>query len=190
MKARVVIIDAFWQLYKEKSIKQITVTELMNKAGYHRSVFYQYFRDIYDLLKQEQDAFFEEVDNLWQDVSIEILNENYSTVLIEKINELSLKYDFKVGILLKHNDETDFKNRFNNTLRKNLYNLLKLQENDAKVKLALEVYISGQLESLVYFHRHKNRLDFKDYLEVTKSIFRTCVKQIEESHSKNEEKHD
>ncbi len=190
MKARVVIIDAFWQLYKEKSIKQITVTELMTKAGYHRSVFYQYFRDIYDLLKQEQDAFFEEVDNLWQDVSIEILNENYSTVLIEKINELSLKYDFKVGILLKHNDETDFKNRFNNTLRKNLYNLLKLQENDAKVKLALEVYISGQLESLVYFHRHKNKLDFKDYLEVTKSIFRTCAKQIEESHSKNEENHD
>ena len=89
----------------------------MTKAGYHRSVFYQYFRDIYDLLKQEQDAFFEEVDNLWQDVSIEILNENYSTVLIEKINELSLKYDFKVDILLKHNDETDFKNRFNNILR-------------------------------------------------------------------------
>lgn len=190
MKARVVIIDAFWQLYKEKSIKQITVTELMNKAGYHRSVFYQYFRDIYDLLKQEQDAFFEEIDNLWQDVAKEILNEDYSTVLIQKINELSLKYDFKMDILLKHNDETGFKNRFNDTLRRNLYNLLNLQENDTKVKLALEVYISGQLESLIYFHKHKNKLDFKDYLEVTKSIFQTCVKQIEQSHTENGTKND
>lgn len=158
----------------------------MNKAGYHRSVFYQYFRDIYDLLKQEQDAFFKEVDNLWQNVATEILNENYSTLLIKKINELSLKYDFKVDILLKHNDETDFKNKFNNILRRNIYNLLKLQDNDVKQKLALEVYISGQLESLVYFHQHKNKLDFKDYLEVTKSIFQTCVRQIKQLQGTSE----
>ena len=30
----------------------------MDIAGYHRSVFYTYFKDIYDLLEQEQEDFF------------------------------------------------------------------------------------------------------------------------------------
>ena len=47
------IIEAFWKLYAEKPIEKITIQELMNKAGYHRSVFYVYFKDIYDLLEQE-----------------------------------------------------------------------------------------------------------------------------------------
>jgi AcrR family transcriptional regulator len=52
------IIIAFWEIYREKSINKITIKELMDKAGYHRSVFYTYFKDIYDLLEQEQEDFF------------------------------------------------------------------------------------------------------------------------------------
>lgn len=52
------IIIAFWEKYREKSINKIIIKELMDKAGYHRSVFYTYFKDIYDLLEQEQEDFF------------------------------------------------------------------------------------------------------------------------------------
>ena len=52
------IIIAFWEIYREKSINEITIKELMDKAGYHRSVFYTYFKNIYDLLEQEQEDFF------------------------------------------------------------------------------------------------------------------------------------
>lgn len=52
------IIIAFWKIYREKSINKIIIKELMDKAGYHRSVFYTYFKDIYDLLEQEQEDFF------------------------------------------------------------------------------------------------------------------------------------
>lgn len=52
------IIIAFWKIYREKSINKITIKELMDKAGYHRSVFYTYFKNIYDLLEQEQEDFF------------------------------------------------------------------------------------------------------------------------------------
>lgn len=52
------IIIVFWEIYREKSINKITIKELMDKAGYHRSVFYTYFKNIYDLLEQEQEDFF------------------------------------------------------------------------------------------------------------------------------------
>lgn len=58
MFAKENIIIAFWEIYREKSINKITIKELMDKAGYHRSVFYTYFKDIYDLLEQEQEDFF------------------------------------------------------------------------------------------------------------------------------------
>lgn len=56
------IIIAFWEIYREKSINKIIIKELMDKAGYHRSVFYTYFKDIYDLLEQEQEDFFIQID--------------------------------------------------------------------------------------------------------------------------------
>ena len=40
------IIDAFWDIYSKKKIENITVKEVMDRAGYNRSTFYLYFEDI------------------------------------------------------------------------------------------------------------------------------------------------
>lgn len=44
------IIDAFWEIYCEKRIEEITVKEITNRAGYNRGTFYEYFSDVYDVL--------------------------------------------------------------------------------------------------------------------------------------------
>ena len=46
------LIDAFWSLYCKKSIEKISVKEVAAKAGYNRGTFYEYFTDVYSLLKQ------------------------------------------------------------------------------------------------------------------------------------------
>jgi len=46
------LIDAFWSLYCRKSIEKISVKEVAAKAGYNRGTFYEYFTDVYGLLKQ------------------------------------------------------------------------------------------------------------------------------------------
>lgn len=48
-------LDAFCTLYKRKPIEKITIQELTDKAGYNRSTFYQYFKDIYGLLTYIED---------------------------------------------------------------------------------------------------------------------------------------
>ena len=51
------IRDTFLALLREKSVKQITVTELCRLAEINRATFYKYYRDVYDLLEQmEADA--------------------------------------------------------------------------------------------------------------------------------------
>ncbi|GIO32147.1 MULTISPECIES: TetR/AcrR family transcriptional regulator [Paenibacillus] len=50
-KTKQSFISVFCELYCQKPIEKITVQEIANKSGYNRSTFYQYFSDVYDLLR-------------------------------------------------------------------------------------------------------------------------------------------
>ncbi|MGM9537375.1 MAG: TetR/AcrR family transcriptional regulator [Candidatus Onthomonas sp.] len=47
--------DAFWRLYLQKPVAQITVKEIAALAGYNRSTFYQYYADTYAVLEEIED---------------------------------------------------------------------------------------------------------------------------------------
>lgn len=49
---RKIILNAFWTVYQQKPIDQITVKDISDMAHVHRSTFYRYFSDVYDLLNQ------------------------------------------------------------------------------------------------------------------------------------------
>ena len=56
-----ILTDAFWKLYREKSIDKITVREITQLAGYNRSTFYEYFCDVYDVLQQLENSLMEKL---------------------------------------------------------------------------------------------------------------------------------
>lgn len=45
-QTRTNLLEAFWSLYAEKRIDQITVKEIAARAGYNRGTFYEYFSDV------------------------------------------------------------------------------------------------------------------------------------------------
>jgi AcrR family transcriptional regulator len=48
------IVDAFWALYENSPVGQIRIKEIASGAEINRCTFYQYFTDIYDILRQEE----------------------------------------------------------------------------------------------------------------------------------------
>ncbi|WP_455946571.1 TetR/AcrR family transcriptional regulator [Eubacterium ramulus] len=54
-KTRNTIIQTFCEMYEQMSVEKIFIKDLMQRAGYNRSTFYQYFMDIYDLRDQVED---------------------------------------------------------------------------------------------------------------------------------------
>ena len=46
------ILDAFWEIFQETSVDRITVSRLSQAAHVHRSTFYRYFSDVYDVMEQ------------------------------------------------------------------------------------------------------------------------------------------
>ncbi|MBE5999711.1 MAG: TetR/AcrR family transcriptional regulator [Sarcina sp.] len=63
-RTRARIERAFWDLYLEKKFRRVTVREIVQRAGIHRSTFYIYFEaveDIFSAIKKRQLSLLEEV---------------------------------------------------------------------------------------------------------------------------------
>lgn len=58
------LIDAFWVLYCQKPLAQITVKEIVTRAGYNRSTFYEYFPDVAAVLSAIEYALIPTIDTL------------------------------------------------------------------------------------------------------------------------------
>jgi AcrR family transcriptional regulator len=57
-----ILLDAFWQLYRNHEIEKITIQRIADKAGYNRITFYDYFRDIYDVLDCFENRILSEIE--------------------------------------------------------------------------------------------------------------------------------
>lgn len=55
------LIRAYWALTLRGNAGRVTVADLVKKAGYNRSTFYEYFRDLTDVLDKLEDALLERV---------------------------------------------------------------------------------------------------------------------------------
>ncbi len=78
-----VIKDTFLSLLETKDISSITVTEICEIADINRGTFYRYYMDVYDLLKNIEQEFIDEIKN---------------SPSIERMQDHSI-YSFTKGIL-------------------------------------------------------------------------------------------
>ena len=78
-----VIKETFLNLLEKKDISNITVTEICEASDINRGTFYRYYMDVYDLLKNIEQEFIDEIKN---------------SPSIEKMHDHSI-YSFTKGIL-------------------------------------------------------------------------------------------
>jgi len=68
-KTKKVLRDSLAELLTEKSIQNITIRELTDKADIHRSTFYANFVDIYDLYNHVEDTVIDELRDIFLNVN-------------------------------------------------------------------------------------------------------------------------
>lgn len=179
MCARENIIIAFWNLYEYKPINKITVTELMNKAGYHRSVFYSYFKDIYDLLEQEKMRFFNNLNDFLPYVLDAFLQDNYSKYIVTKMQNFFDSYIAKVYILLGEHGDMAFQFKLKQVIRNHIYNICHLTEENCKQVLAVEFFINGHINTILYIYKHQDNLNLEDYIKLIRPIIKKIFSRNE-----------
>lgn len=102
-----IIRDTLVDMIGEMSINKITVSSLCKRAEINRSTFYNYYSDIYDLLKKMEDEIFTEIK---EDIKKHELDENRSFAdakhMLEKIKENKKLYSI---LAENYNDKEFFK---------------------------------------------------------------------------------
>ena len=165
------LIQAFWNLYCEKKIEHITIKEITAKAGYHRSTFYEYFVDIYDVLNQLEDALLEYIKmNVMKSLEVG-LNDDF-TQKIANIYEVKGNY---LSVLLGENGDPQFAQKMKTIMRPALSNAFGLSESDMQTSYIFEFGMSAIIGTLTYWYNNKKELSSKELARLIRSMLETGV---------------
>ena len=64
LKTQQALTNAFFELYATNNIERITVNDIVRRAGYNRSTFYAYYRDVYEVLEKAEDELLDLVEKV------------------------------------------------------------------------------------------------------------------------------
>jgi len=146
-------MDAFWDLYSKEGIGKISVREIVNKAGYNRSTFYEYFTDVYDVLEQIEASILPDIEK-HQDI---IMNTG-PYLPIEHLIEVYSQNKKYFAVLLGKNGDPAFQEKIKNVYKALVRPLFQsLGTDDFILECTLEYGISAYLGMMTYcFTREEN----------------------------------
>lgn len=156
---------AFWDLYENKRIEQISIKEITDLAGYNRGTFYLYYKDVYDILSQCEKSIWEdfcsplklersEIEAMPTDEIMQLITDTYAKqkryMLIlfsdhgdpafHKMMKDDLKHFFSVHL--------NFLNHYEPMIREYL----------------LEFYASGAISVLTKWFQNESDLELKQFV--------------------------
>ena len=164
------LIQAFWSLYCEKKIEHITIKEITDKAGYHRSTFYEYFVDIYDVLNQLEDMLLQYIEmNVISRLDSE-LDDNLSIDLAQNIANI---YDVKgeyLSVLLGENGDPNFLIKVKALMLPVLTDTFGLSGKEIHTSYIFEFATSGIFAVVTHWYKNGKNLPSQELAGLVRSM--------------------
>ena len=151
------IIDAFWTLYCEKRIEQITVRDITSKAGYNRGTFYEYFTDVYDVLECIENSLIPTLNEL-PPISIPTGTLGMPLKGFFELYEQNNKY---YSVLLGDKGDPAFASKLKNSIKPTIMQVFANKPNIDKKELdyILEYTLSAMIGIMSYWFRDTDSLE-------------------------------
>ena len=165
------LTQAFWSLYRKQKIEHISIKDITNKAGYHRSTFYEYFVDIYDVLNQLEEALL----NYLKEQVLSSLENGLSDDIIQKLaNVYETKGDYW-GTLLGENGDPYFAQKMKAIMRPALINAFGLPEKDIHTAYIFEFGLSALIGTLTHWYNNQREISSKELVRLMNSMLATGI---------------
>ena len=177
------LTEAFWQLYEKKEISKITVKEITTLAGYNRSTFYEYFKDVYDVLDQLEESLIREpmVPLKRPKEGKEV--ESIMMALSEEF-ERNKRY---FSVLLGDNGDPKFHSKLKNKIKPKIKEKIESVgiKDETKINILIEYQVSAMLGIMVYMHTSEDAPEIKELFEVVNSLNRQGIRETVKSMVSN-----
>ncbi|MDF3004160.1 MAG: hypothetical protein K0S22_632 [Oscillospiraceae bacterium] len=121
------LTDAFWVLYSQKPYDQITVREITELAGFNRSTFYTYYKDVYNVLEQAEDEIYQLLEEEFERCKY-VCNKEQMTGSVRFMGAFLEKNKKRLMLLLGENGDVKFAHRILQEMRDRLR--IRLSEAD------------------------------------------------------------
>lgn len=158
-KTRQYFIDAFWKLYEKKDIRKITVNEIASEAGYNRNSFYRYFKDIYDVLEQEEEKIANEF--------AEYCKNNEIPEIVSEMSRKSLETEgYKIRILFEKDEETRFSHKMKEKSRPFWEERFMLGEDEKLRDYVIEYKVAGSIAVMVRYFKNNRNISEKEITDI------------------------
>jgi len=176
------IMDAFWALYREKTIDKITVKEITHKAGYNRSTFYEYFHDAYDVLDKLEETLIPKLGEL---PPISVISKDFGlpTDLFMDLFEHNKQY---YAVLLSENGDPAFASRLKSVIKPLLMSVFTEPSMPINTTLdyTFEYTLSAMIGILSYWISKPDPLPNDElYALVHQLMLEGSLKTLQENHS-------
>jgi len=150
------LIDAFWVLYCQKPLAQITVKEIVTRAGYNRSTFYEYFTDGAAMLTAIEDALIPTIDTLPP-----FVGESYTIGMpIAQFMQLYQQNAKFYLVLLGENGDPAFASKLKNSIKPTILHLYQThaEYDELHRDFVVEFMLSALIGVMSYWFRQQQPL--------------------------------
>lgn len=164
--------DAFWTLYENKDIDKIRIVEITNLAGYNRSIFYEYFKNVYDVLNSIEQEIVQETVAIAKLIRLYITDKDVDYTNLDQIVSYYKKYERFLKVILLKEDNPRFKIRLKKSIyvaiNKDIKNNMFL--SNVEKDFFLEFYISGLINALIYWFKNTPTVKVEEFASIFKML--------------------
>ena len=162
------IVDAFWSLYKTRSIENISVRLVMEKAGYNRCTFYEYFNNVYEILEECENKILENLQDAVESCAVMALAYMDSKEIIRLFVDIYEENGEYLTLILGENGDPKFQQRFKDTI-KPMFAPVFLKQPDIKKEYysyVSEYYTSALLNVLTKWYRNGKDIPPEELIKI------------------------
>lgn len=165
-------VQTFCEFYKNKPADKITVKEIVEKAGYSRVTFYNYFSGTPDILNYMEEVF---IDHVTEEIS-KVVEDGYKldeflATFVKLANNAATYGD----ILLRKPFSQEFISKIKERIIPVLLDLFHASADDMKVAYTLEFYLPGILAVMSRWYRNKKEMSIENLGQLIEGILQDGI---------------
>lgn len=159
------LASAYWTLYKEKGTQKITVKEIITLAGYNRSTFYKYFKDVYDVQEYIENAVLDSIKQMI--VNLEHVKDE------EVINGLANMYESNeeyLSVLLSEKGNPMFVKRFKNLMKEIMSQSVPYNKQNPYAPYIFEYMTTAAIGAITSWFQNKDDVPLRALIKMMRKL--------------------
>lgn len=173
--------EALTGLLAEKELKEITVTELTERADVNRGTFYCHYRDVYDMAEQLERETFAEFTALMDAYTANELRKGLRPILEDVFRFLERNLDL-TGLILRTGQRTAFLERLKEIIREKVgreWSGLYRFKNAAAWEYCLDFVVGGVVSLMQTWVQGECRETAEEMAALTENMIQNGIAPLE-----------